>query len=171
MKKTALTLITLMASILAIAQEQTLTREAHLMADSADLALFSVPFLPPGEAGEDKVWDLGVLDDAEPLAILSLRRDSLGRHSVIFGRELQSLAEDGGRLAFVECESPLRHSFHHTPGIVARFPFSYGDSIFSPYHHTGRYSGKYFSLEDGDYAIKADATGCLLLAATRCAMC
>ena len=163
MKKTESLLIVLMAVLSAAAQGLTLTPATHLPADSADLAILSVPFFPPGEAGENQLWDMGTIYDADPLPMLSLRRDSLGRHSVIFGREVRSFAKVAEELMYVECESPLRHAWHHSPAIVLRFPLTYGDTLSSPFHHTGRYSGRYYFNEDGIHTVEADAAGSLIL--------
>ena len=163
MTKMAISFMLFLATSTIWAQDFTLTRATHMIADSADLPLFAIPFLPPGESGENKVWEIESMLEASPLPMLSLRRDSLGRHSVIFGREIKYLAEEDGGLKYVECESPLRHTFHDTPGTVFRFPFAYGDSLSCPYRLIGKYCGQYFLYENGDYSMEADATGRLIL--------
>lgn len=143
-----------------------------------------VNYVSPGEAGQDMIWDFSSLTPVnekyeleylEPEllgdSIYVLGRDTFlkeqyNRQDLIVGLEHYTLyyyRSTDSTLCITGFENPVTQVHCQHPVLSMRYPFEYGCEYADTFEMKGIYSGKIPFTTRGSVAVRADATGLMIL--------
>lgn len=141
-------------------------------------------YIEPGEAGEDKLWDLSLLakggneyvqEYTEPLligdSIYIMGPDTFLKRNIASGELIIGIENytvyyyriRDGRITLLGFENPVTEMHYQTPLLQMNYPFSYGDRDSTLFETKGLYSREFQLETNGEEYIEADASGRILL--------
>lgn len=145
------------------AQNCILTKDGNLLSDSSEIELLQIPYFHAGHSGDNVTWDMSCLSlDGEAYNIYLLK-DTLNRHIVMTNTDAYYYSFHNGTLSLVKHENPLNKFTYVVPQLQIKYPFTYGDSITTPFKIYGVYCGDHPFKEQGVSTIMADAMGNIIL--------
>lgn len=160
-------LISLFCCVLVNATGQhrlTTNRNAYRAADQ--LVKQQVEFKDPGSTGKGLYWDFSALQPINENYTLNYFIPDSARMTRLCGQEHNTryyFRQQQDSLQAVGYENATTYMEYAVPELRMRFPFSYGDTLFSYFAGKGEYSHRIPLAVKGYTRIKADAVGDLKL--------
>lgn len=160
MKKLLISAIAMFACDLS--QAQTISSAANAPRSGDNYQLKQVQFFPPGDEGENVVWDFSNLDPYDT----DINREFFwGQDSMLIRTEQEQLTkyvlkEDS--LLCMGYENRLTSMSFSKPMVMMTYPYSYGNSISNPYEGIGDYCKRLILKNGGTLIVEADAKGTII---------
>ena len=145
--------------------ENSITRDLNFYRAGDQITKQQVEFVDPGDPGQNVVWNFSRLKTVnekynlwylrktrkDPAHMVCLEHRTSYRYE-LKGDTLWMMGYDNSttKMCFIEFEMQLR------------YPFQYGDSLYSAFSGTGKYCQKVDLVAKGETFVKADASGTLI---------
>jgi hypothetical protein len=148
------------------ANSQVLTTERNAYRAADQLVKQQVEFKDPGSSGKNLTWDFRFLQPINEEYALNYFIPDSTQMTRLCGQEHNTryyFREQRDSLQAVGYENSTTYMEYPTPELRMRFPFAYGDTLFSYFEGKGQYCHRLALAVKGYTRIEADAKGELLL--------
>ena len=148
-----------------------LNGEQNLPRAGDELIKQSVPYRPAGKSGENVVWDFSaatVVDTDYPVAYFFREEEE---EAALIGAEpghLLHYSIFNDSLLMSGYESPNVLIKYSNPGLLLKFPITYGDSQQDDFSGRGKHHDRLQSIISGSLKTSIDGTGCVVLPNNEC---
>ena len=142
----------------------TANRNAYRAADQ--LVKQQVEFKDPGSSGKNLTWDFSMLQPINEKYTLDYFIPDSTQMERLCGKEHSTryyYLQHGDSLRAVGFENSTTYMEYPVPELKLKFPFSYGDTLFSKFEGVGQYSHRLELAVKGYTRVEADAEGDLKL--------
>lgn len=159
--KSLLAVLSVFPFVICHAQD-TLSLQLNLMRNDS-LYRQCIEYFDPGRGGTECLWDFSRLRTSDKPETVYFKVDSLGR--IISEDAMQACHYwlSGDTLMMTGYESRLRHASYNIPILRMKYPFTFSDSISSPFMGSGVYCGDHVYREQGEATIIGDGFGKAIL--------
>jgi len=165
--KQQLLLVTLMCTTLSgIAANHVLTKGRNAFRAADRITKQQVEFKDPGSSGKDLIWDFSMLQPINEEYKLNYFIPDSSRMDTLCGLEHRTryyYCQKKDSLWATGFENSTTMMEYLKPELRLRFPFSFGDTLFSRFEGTGQYCHRIDLKVKGYTRIQADAQGELKL--------
>jgi hypothetical protein len=139
-----------------------LQMELNIPREDDQLVKEQVTYCQSGESGENLTWSFGKLKWTNDYDVRYFSRDDLGLIGAENGNLFSYLfAEDS--LLLLGYENPNNLVRYHEPGLLLKFPLTYGASSEGAFRGRGKHNDRFESIVSGTIQTLADATGTIIL--------
>ncbi|OJV39292.1 MAG: hypothetical protein BGO29_01600 [Bacteroidales bacterium 36-12] len=143
-----------------------LTREFNTLRPADQIVKQQVEFKDPGSSGRQLTWDFRMLQPLNEEYSLKYFIPDSTRMDTICGMEHRTryyYSQKRDSVWAIGFENATTMMEYHAPELRMRFPFGYGDTLFSYFEGSGEYSRMLKLSVKGYTSVEADAEGELLL--------
>ncbi len=162
-KRSLLSVILLLTSFVALAQDAVISKDANIMCDSDEVTFQPMHYYDAGMSGDNAVWNLQDFHTSNKEYKVYHQTDSLGRLISMDDRAVSYYALIDDTLLLTGKETPLCKITYSNPQLVVKYPLAYGDSISSPFNGYGVYCGDHPYREQGTSTVIAGAKGRIII--------
>lgn len=164
MKKTLLLFILAVSAQLYSQKSLLLTSENNLILPGDSIYKYQVEYKDPGSLGQKLEWDfthLNILDDSYLIKYFHPDSADLAQLCGMEHRTRYYYRQDNDSLWSTGFENYNTFMDYSQPELKMKFPFAYGDTLFSNFTGMGKYSNLHKLQVEGYTEVVADATGYL----------
>jgi len=163
-KKT--TLIAMLLVLVLSAQQIRLTTDRNAYRPADQIVKQQVEFKDPGSSGKELTWDFRMLQPINEVYTLNYFIPDSTFMNRLCGKEHNTryyYRQQNDSLWVTGFENSTTSMEYNAPELKLKYPFSYGDTLFSSFEGKGQYSHRIELGVKGYTRVEADAEGELLL--------